>query len=72
MTDAKNDPIPAHVAARQQRLHDALRENLKRRKSQSRGRADQQVAPAALAAEMAAEPPEADGPDLSRSGRKDV
>jgi hypothetical protein len=71
MTDAKDDPIPAHVAARQQRLRDALRENLKRRKSQSRGRADRQPAPG-LADEVAAESADTCGPDLSRSGRKHV
>ncbi|KIZ40223.1 MULTISPECIES: hypothetical protein [Rhodopseudomonas] len=41
MTDAPNRSATDAVAARHNRLRDALRENLKRRKSQSRGRADQ-------------------------------
>jgi len=40
MTDDQHDRPPAHVAARQARLRAALRENLKRRKFQSRGRAE--------------------------------
>jgi hypothetical protein len=51
MTDAKNDAKhdakteSPHVAARQTRLREALRANLKRRKVQSRGRADQPTEP---------------------------
>jgi hypothetical protein len=41
MTDAPNRPFNAPAQSRQARLRDALRENLKRRKSQSRGRVDQ-------------------------------
>jgi hypothetical protein len=41
MTDAPNRSSNAAARARQSRLGDALRENLKRRKSQSRGRVDQ-------------------------------
>ena len=41
MTDDENAPPSAQVIARQNRLREALRENLKRRKSQSRGRAGQ-------------------------------
>lgn len=40
MTDERNDRANSHAAARNSRLRNALRENLKRRKSQSRGRAD--------------------------------
>jgi hypothetical protein len=43
MTDDENAPPSAQAIARQNRLRDALRENLKRRKSQSRGRAGQAV-----------------------------
>jgi hypothetical protein len=42
MTDAADDP---RSVARQNRLRDALRENLKRRKAQLRGRGEQPVAP---------------------------
>jgi hypothetical protein len=41
MTDAPNRSPTAAAQARQTRLRDALRENLKRRKSQLRGRVDQ-------------------------------
>ncbi|NVN87218.1 MAG: hypothetical protein HXX15_14150 [Rhodopseudomonas sp.] len=41
MTDAPNRPSTERTLDRQNRLREALRENLKRRKSQSRGRADQ-------------------------------
>jgi hypothetical protein len=41
MTDDDNAGSGAQAIARQNRLRDALRENLKRRKSQSRGRAGQ-------------------------------
>jgi hypothetical protein len=41
MTDEPNGRPNDHTTARQNRLRDALRENLKRRKSQSRGRIDQ-------------------------------
>jgi len=41
MTDAPNRPPSDHTLDRQRRLGEALRANLKRRKSQSRGRADQ-------------------------------
>jgi hypothetical protein len=44
MTDAKTER--PHVAARQNRLREALRANLKRRKFQARGRADQPPEPA--------------------------
>jgi hypothetical protein len=44
MTDEPNQPTHHRESARQQRLREALRENLKRRKSQSRGRADQAAA----------------------------
>ncbi len=40
MTDAPDLPIHDRNIARQSRLRDALRENLKRRKSQLRGRAE--------------------------------
>jgi hypothetical protein len=40
MTDAPSRPSEDREAARQARLRDALRENLKRRKSQLRGRAE--------------------------------
>jgi hypothetical protein len=39
MTDTPNKPAKDSAAARQDRLRQALRDNLKRRKSQSRGRA---------------------------------
>jgi hypothetical protein len=39
MTDTPNKPLKDSDMARQNRLRQALRENLKRRKSQSRGRA---------------------------------
>jgi hypothetical protein len=39
MTDTPNKPLKESDMARQNRLRQALRENLKRRKSQSRGRA---------------------------------
>jgi hypothetical protein len=42
MTNAPDDP---RSVARQNRLRDALRENLKRRKAQLRGRGEQPVAP---------------------------
>jgi hypothetical protein len=41
MTDEPNERPNDRIIARQNRLRDALRENLKRRKSQSRGRIDQ-------------------------------
>jgi hypothetical protein len=41
MTDASDRPPNDPALARQSRLRDALRENLKRRKSQFRGRVDQ-------------------------------
>jgi hypothetical protein len=41
MTDAPNRSSNAAAQARQNRLREALRENLKRRKSQLRGRVDQ-------------------------------
>lgn len=44
MTDAKTER--PHVTARQNRLREALRANLKRRKFQARGRADQPPEPA--------------------------
>lgn len=44
MTDAKTES--PHVAARRNRLREALRANLKRRKFQARGRADQPPEPA--------------------------
>jgi hypothetical protein len=49
MTDAKTDAKTErpHVAARQNRLREALRANLKRRKFQARGRADQPPEPEA-------------------------
>jgi hypothetical protein len=59
MTDTPNKPVKESAATRQDRLRQALRENLKRRKSQSRGRAslaDDQVA----AAESAATPTQQD------------
>lgn len=48
MTDAKTDAKTEspHVAARHNRLREALRANLKRRKFQARGRADQPPEPA--------------------------
>lgn len=59
MTDTPNKPVKESAATRQDRLRQALRENLKRRKSQSRGRAslaDDQVA----AVESAATPTQQD------------
>jgi hypothetical protein len=44
MTDEPNGRPNDRTLARQNRLRDALRENLKRRKSQSRGRIDQTTA----------------------------
>jgi hypothetical protein len=41
MTDEPNERLNDRAIARQNRLRDALRENLKRRKSQSRGRSGQ-------------------------------
>ena len=41
MTDEPDGRPNERATARQNRLRDALRENLKRRKSQSRGRNDQ-------------------------------
>jgi hypothetical protein len=41
MTDEPTCPPNDRTAARERRLRDALRENLRRRKSQSRGRLDQ-------------------------------
>jgi hypothetical protein len=41
MTDEPDGRPNDRATARQNRLRDALRENLKRRKSQSRGRSDQ-------------------------------
>lgn len=41
MTDEPSERPKPHELARQNRLRNALRDNLKRRKSQSRGRADQ-------------------------------
>jgi hypothetical protein len=41
MTDTPNKPAKESAAARQDRLRQALRENLKRRKVQMRGRANQ-------------------------------
>ena len=66
MTDAKNDAKTEspHVAARQGRLREALRANLKRRKMQSRGRADQPTEPAETGG------PAGDAQD-TRSDRKD-
>jgi hypothetical protein len=63
MTDQPNGRSNHRTLARQNRLRDALRENLKRRKSQSRGRVDQ-----------AAMPPEhgACGPDPAPSNSKQV
>jgi len=51
MTDAKTDAKSErpHVAARQNRLREALRANLKRRKFQARSRADQSSEPAGAA-----------------------
>lgn len=43
MTDSP-DPPDDPTADRRRRLRDALRENLKRRKSQARGRAEQPIA----------------------------
>jgi hypothetical protein len=48
MTDQPNDRANQHAAARAGRLRNALRENLKRRKSQSRGRADQPASDVAV------------------------
>jgi hypothetical protein len=41
MTDTPSKPAKENAAARQDRLRQALRENLKRRKVQMRGRASQ-------------------------------
>ena len=56
--DAANDP----AIARRNRLRDALRENLKRRKSQSRSRADQ-TADGTVPEVDAAAPPDTDRTD---------
>ena len=40
-----DSPKPSEKALREQRLQAALRENLKRRKSQARGRSDAAAAP---------------------------
>jgi hypothetical protein len=45
MTDEPNGRPNDRTIARQNRLRDALRENLKRRKSQSRGRTGQTTVP---------------------------
>ena len=60
MTDDSGDRRNEHDQARRNRLAKALRDNLKRRKSQSRGRAD---APDASAV------PDADYPPADRSGQ---
>jgi hypothetical protein len=54
MTDQPTKP-PPHELARQNRLRSALRENLKRRKSQLRGRADQPDAGAEAGADVFSE-----------------
>jgi len=46
MTEQPADPRNEHDLARRNRLAKALRDNLKRRKSQSRGRADAPAGPA--------------------------
>jgi len=61
MTDQPERQNPQEIA-RQNRLARALRENLKRRKSQSRGRADQ---PADKAADLTATPTDSDDPSQS-------
>lgn len=55
MTNPPNHPDDAAIA-RRNRLRDALRENLKRRKSQSRGRADRAVDGTVPAPDAAAPP----------------
>jgi hypothetical protein len=59
MTDEPNGRPNDRTIARQNRLRDALRENLKRRKSQFRGRIGQ----AAASQPGAAGQPDATGPD---------
>ncbi len=53
MTDAPKQPPDRRDRTRDDRLRDALRQNLKRRKSQSRGRVDR----AAMPAEASSGPP---------------
>jgi hypothetical protein len=69
MTDAKTDAKSGakterpHVAARQDRLREALRANLKRRKFQARGRADQPPEPASDINDTRTDRMEQDGND---------
>jgi hypothetical protein len=65
MTDEPNGRPNDRSIARQNRLRDALRENLKRRKSQSRGRIGQAAAsqPNAASQPDAAGQPDVTGPD---------
>jgi len=58
MTDTPNKPLKESDIARQNRLRQALRENLKRRKSQSRGRASVSNDPAAVKLSDVTDPPD--------------
>jgi hypothetical protein len=58
MTDTPNKPVKDSDIARQDRLRQALRENLKRRKSQLRGRASQSGETASVAASDTIDPPD--------------
>jgi hypothetical protein len=60
MTDTPNKPAKESATGRQDRLRQALRDNLKRRKSQSRGRASL----ASEAPETTEAPGVADSPDI--------
>ncbi|MBB5047984.1 hypothetical protein HNR60_002743 [Rhodopseudomonas rhenobacensis] len=62
MTDAPELSKTDRNIARQSRLRDALRENLKRRKSQLRGRAEQPAPPPGRAAATPPEPSETSPP----------
>jgi hypothetical protein len=56
MTDTPNKPVKDSDIARQNRLRQALRENLKRRKSQLRGRASQSSETASVEVSNTADP----------------
>jgi hypothetical protein len=60
MTDEPNERPDDRAVARQNRLRDALRENLKRRKSQSRGRTGQNTREASAANPAPSKPAERD------------
>ena len=61
MSDKQSSPSKANPAAsKEERLSSALRENLKRRKAQSRQRAGEDASMAPSASNMAPESPEKD------------